>query len=941
SADRVISVASYITKSEWIDSENRVTSENLSVGKISAWSSRGPLLNGIQKPEISAPGEMITASLSKDGSDDPNYISQDGMHVVFRGTSMSAPHIAGAIALLFQQNPSSNISEIRNRLLSSAIDQGPVGWDKAWGFGKLDVLSALNIPSIPRIVEVIPSDKAVTIRWQANSENNIAGYKLYTSIKNIDVGNVTSYTLGNLVNGIPISISLSAYNYQNNESAKTQVITVTPDTPKTDKIPPQRPKDLFLTPFNNGLKVDWSPVSDYDLAGYRIYYGYSSKNYSNSFNVYNTTSWTIKSLTNGIEIFVAVSAFDLVGNESERSNELSAIPQIVQKSEIKYQSGFPVKMDYDIYSSPTVYDVDNDGKMEIAFITRDGRACLMSYNGGYMPGWPIWTGSYSTTSPAIYDIDGDSFGEIVFTADDVVYVWNHDGRYVPGWHLRLDSSIIASPSIGDIDGDKNPEIIVGTTGGMLYVFKPNGLLVKGYPIDLGSTIRSTPALADIDGDSLTDIVVCSDEGYVFAYKGNGDTIEGFPLYIGGQIYTSPILGDIDNDGNIEIIVANGNGLLYVFRKNGDLVSGFPVWVENPIFSSPVIGDIDGDGSSLEIVVCTRDGTIYVFKNNGDIMNGFPISVTDRVYSSPALCDIDGNGDIEIIIATSTGLGYTGLVYAFNRFGEKADTRFPLRISGNITDSSPAVADIDGDGDIEIIVGSCRYWDGTGGQLHIWDLSESPKENGFQWTSFQHDSRHTGYYDNNKLSPLKIVTIYEIGQDKRLTIYLVSTVKLSFPPNMIVKQGNLVYNIALTKIDQNLDLYSGKFVAEDEGQYTFIVSGFDINGNNLIASKIVYIKDHKLNFALYQNYPNPFNPDTWIPFELKQKERVIIKIYKADGGIVRTLDLGIKPAGAYIDKDKSAYWDGKDEQGQRCSSGVYFYAIEAGEFIAVKKMIVVK
>ncbi|HGE71627.1 TPA: T9SS type A sorting domain-containing protein [Candidatus Poribacteria bacterium] len=940
SANRVISVASYITKSEWINSENRITNENLSIGRISAWSSKGPSLNGVQKPEISAPGEMITASLSKDGFGESNHVSQDGMHVTFRGTSMSAPHVAGAIALLFQQNQNLSISEIRDKLFSSAIDQGPVGWDKAWGFGKLDVLSALNIPSVPRIIEVIPSNGAVTIRWQANPESNIAGYKLYTSSKFIDVGNVTSYTLNNLTNGVSISISLSAYNYQGNESAKSPIITVTPDITKADIAPPQRPKNLVLTPFNNGLKVEWSAVSDCDLAGYRIYYGYSPKNYNNSFNVYNTTSWTIDSLTNGVEVFVAVSAFDLAGNESEKSSEASAIPQVFQRSEIRYQSGFPLKMNQDIYSSPTVYDVDSDGKMEIAFITRDGRACLVRYDGSYMPGWPMWTYSNSTTSPAIYDIDGDSFGEIVMTADDVVYVWNHDGTHVPGWHLRLDSSIIASPAIGDIDGDKKYEIIVGTTGGMLYAFKANGLLVKGYPIDLGSSIRSTPALADIDNDSQTDIVVCSNEGYIFAFKGNGDLINGWPLHISDQIYSSPALGDIDGDGNIEIVIASANGALYVFRKNGDLVSGFPIWLDNPIFSSPAIGDIDGDGSSLEIVTCTRDGTIYVFKNDGKVINGFPVSVTDRIYSSPALCDIDGNGDVEIIVATSTGLGYTGLVYAFNRFGERADPRFPLYIDGNITDSSPAVADLDGDGDVEIIVGSCRYWDGTGGQLHVWDLSGSSEKNGFQWSGFQHDSRHTGYYDS-KSSSLTIVPIYEMGQDKRLTIYVASTKKLTSPPSLIVKGGGLIYNITLTKADPNFDLYIGKFIAEEADQYTFIASGTDINGISIIASKIVQIKDRKLNFALYQNYPNPFNPETWIPFELKQEENVIIRIYRANGEIVRTLDLGTKPAGVYISKRDSAYWDGRDDHGQKCASGVYFYTIEAGEFRTTRKMTIVK
>ena len=948
SASNVISVASYTTKSSWVDSENRIRNENLTVGKISDFSSRGPLLNGNQKPDISAPGEMITAAFSSDGFSDSRHVSRDGMHVAFRGTSMSCPHVVGAVALLFQQNPKLSASEIKSKLTLSAVDQGPVGWDKAWGAGKLDVLSALNIPSIPRIAEAIPSNGAVTIKWFANPEGNIAGYRLHIASKLMDVGNVTSYLLENLSNGVPISFSLSVYNSQGNESAKTPIMTVTPNIPKTDTTPPQKPRNLVLTPINTALEAQWSANSDYDLASYRLYYGISSGKYDTSINVSlvppsnerNAISWTLDSLTNGIEIYVAISAVDLSGNESEKSDEVSAIPQLFQKSEIRYQSGFPVRMDYDIYSSPAIYDVNRDGKMEIAFMTKNGRACLMRYDGTFMPGWPILTGSNSTTSPAISDIDGDNLGEVIMTAGDVVYVWNHDGTPVPGWHLRLDSSIIASPAIGDIDSDQKNELVVGTMDGTLYAFKANGSLVKGFPAKLGSPIRSTPALADIDGDSKTDIIACSDDGNIYAFKGNGDLISGWPLYVGSQIYSSPVLGDINGDGNIEIIVADVDGLVHVLRGNGSSLSGFPVNIHDTILASPALGDIDGDGSSLEIVICTMDGGVYVFKNNGSILSGFPVSITDRVSSSPALCDIDGNGDTEIIIGTGTSLGYTGIIYAFNRFGEKADPRFPLSINGNIIDSSPAVGDIDGDGDVEIIVGSCRYYDGTGGQLHVWDLTGSPGKNGFQWSGFQHDSCHTGYYDSKPAS-LTIVPTYETGQDKRLIVYVVSSKKLASPPNMTVKGGGLVSQISLNQIDPNLDVYSGEFIAGGEGQYTFIASGNDINGISIIASKSMLIKERKLNSALYQNYPNPFHPETWIPYELKQEERVIISIYKMDGSLVRTLDLGRKPAGVYTSKENSATWDGRDDYGHKCASGVYFYTIEAGEFRTAKKMTIIK
>jgi len=95
------------------------------------------------------------------------------------------------------------------------------------------------------------------------------------------------------------------------------------------------------------------------------------------------------------------------------------------------------------------------------------------------------------------------------------------------------------------------------------------------------------------------------------------------------------------------------------------------------------------------------------------------------------------------------------------------------------------------------------------------------------------------------------------------------------------------------------------------------------------------------FALGQNYPNPFNPETWIPYQLTRPADVAITIYRATGEVVRKLNIGYKQAGSYFDRDNSAYWDGRDDNGQKASSGVYFYTIQAGDSSATKKMLVEK
>lgn len=94
-------------------------------------------------------------------------------------------------------------------------------------------------------------------------------------------------------------------------------------------------------------------------------------------------------------------------------------------------------------------------------------------------------------------------------------------------------------------------------------------------------------------------------------------------------------------------------------------------------------------------------------------------------------------------------------------------------------------------------------------------------------------------------------------------------------------------------------------------------------------------------ALLQNFPNPFNPNTWIPFQLKEASEVTIRIYNSAGEVVRQLELGHKPAGLYVSQDRAVFWDGKDRFGMNVASGIYFYNIQAGNFSAVKKLIVLK
>jgi hypothetical protein len=86
-------------------------------------------------------------------------------------------------------------------------------------------------------------------------------------------------------------------------------------------------------------------------------------------------------------------------------------------------------------------------------------------------------------------------------------------------------------------------------------------------------------------------------------------------------------------------------------------------------------------------------------------------------------------------------------------------------------------------------------------------------------------------------------------------------------------------------------------------------------------------------ALQQNYPNPFNPETTISFDLSAESVVKLTVYSMTGQVVRTLvDGKALSAGQY-----KSVWDGRDENGAKVGSGVYFYQLNAGDFTAKKKM----
>ena len=113
--------------------------------------------------------------------------------------------------------------------------------------------------------------------------------------------------------------------------------------------------------------------------------------------------------------------------------------------------------------------------------------------------------------------------------------------------------------------------------------------------------------------------------------------------------------------------------------------------------------------------------------------------------------------------------------------------------------------------------------------------------------------------------------------------------------------------------------------------------FSVDPTSHALSMLGYIKQT----TILQNYPNPFNPETWFPYDLAEKAKVVLKIYDVRGGLVRQLNIGLQEPGSYRSQEKAAYWDGKDQYGTKVASGIYFYTFSAGDFQRTRRLVILK
>ncbi|MDM8518552.1 DUF4842 domain-containing protein [Anaerolineales bacterium HSG6] len=327
-------------------------------------------------------------------------------------------------------------------------------------------------------------------------------------------------------------------------------------------------------------------------------------------------------------------------------------------------------------------------------------------------------------SPVVADLNGDGAAEIVIgnLLTSQVELYNAQQEMMSGWPRTVGGTIKATAALADLDHDGSLEVLVGAGDGKLYAWHATGEAVSGWPVTLQADFRvlAQPAIADLDSDGQLDIVVPLSDGKLYALNADGSAKSGWPVSLGELaekfdsqvINSSPRVADLDGDGSLEIVVGSTDKNLYVLNSNGSLRWTYPTG--DMIFSTPAVADFDVASAGLEIAFGSGDSYVYLLDSMGNRL--WKRSTGWTVRSSPTAGDLDGDGDLEIVIGSDDDK-----LWVMHHDG-KLLAGWPQATQADIF-SSPVLGDIDGDGQLEVVVGSddahVHAWHADGSTVDEW------------------------------------------------------------------------------------------------------------------------------------------------------------------------------------------------------------------------------
>ncbi len=299
--------------------------------------------------------------------------------------------------------------------------------------------------------------------------------------------------------------------------------------------------------------------------------------------------------------------------------------------------------------------------------------------------WNFTANLCITSEPAIADVNGDGIPEAVFdSCDGYLYVVSTlNGSML--WKFKTGGGFV-DPVIADLYGDGKPVILSAGDSGILYCLSGNGKLL--WSID-GGFYKGAPVVADFDGDGKLDVAMGSVDGHVYIRLGNSSIVK---VKVGDFNPGTLDAADVDGDGLPEIVGVEGSYIHVIDYDKGKFIV-YTGNIGHRLISPPALYDFDGDGIP-EAVFTTQDNYlgIYSFKE-GRVINIVKLN-TYETTSPPSVGQLWKNGPPFIVVGTMNGL----FIYYPNLTLYKS---FKLI---KVYTSSPIIADVDGDGHYEILIG---------------------------------------------------------------------------------------------------------------------------------------------------------------------------------------------------------------------------------------------
>ncbi len=647
-------------------------------------------------------------------------------------------------------------------------------------------------------------------------------------------------------------------------------------TQALDLLAPPAPGDPIAIGATKDISLTWAKVTETDLLGYNVYRSTSQVGpyvRLNSVPTFRVAYYVDQNLTPLTRYYYKVAAVDSSANESDFSIEAWAITvppnHAIFPVPMGANTSSPVAIDH-VYAG---YPVAMAAGAEVLYVFNpDGSTPVDADGLGTTLGDFTVRGKAYAGGPSIADIDGDGLKEFVASTWDSLrlYAFDRNGGMKPGFPVVAAESFSAV-AIDDIDGDGKKEMAFGTNSGRFYVVRWNGTdffdgdanpaTIGVFKTGLGTFSYGSPAIADLDGDGKKEIVYGESSGLLHAWRNNATEMPGFPVDLGHAhtISASPAIGYLDGPGDtqLEIVVPAADESLYVIEADGSRRPGFPIGLlasGSTKTPSPALADMNHDGF-LDIVQASTDGRIYVFDRNGapvaPWVGGVPYSwlTTSASESSPVVADLNGDGWEDVVMG-----GEDVTLTAISGLDGTVLPGFPIVLAAEVK-GTPAVCDCDGDTRTEILLAG---WDTD---FYVWDY-DFPFSPGRDpsWPQFHHDAARTGLFSNPVF----------VGVDNGV------------PPPPVVAPTDLA-------------------------------------------------------FALPQ--PNPARGETRLRYGVPSASagsRFEIAVFDLGGRRVRTVAEGIARAGWF-----SAAWDLRADDGRRVGDGVYFMRFVLGARARSQKLVVLR